>query len=197
MKYKLTPVTHFHLKPGDEVRAYHNMERKWCRPVRIVRKLDKEIYVTDVMKTRIHGIAQVISSLAKNQNKDLQRILTSLQKYVQGYVPDVFIIETIQRFGNGTDTEPFRHSMKNKTEALQNRGWFEETSTDQLPFYCSILSSQIVFTLKNVGTEQELPKAIPVAQGHMEYEKPITVHERTILKQSSLQIILCFASVAS
>lgn len=50
MRSKLPPCTHFFFNPRDKVRVHSAQERRWSSPVKVVRKIGKEVTVTDGIK---------------------------------------------------------------------------------------------------------------------------------------------------
>ena len=92
-------------------------------------------------------------------------------------------------------TQEFDDARQKEIDGLLSRGTFCPVRREDIPENANILGGRFVCTLKNVGTENEKPKARYVAQGHNDKEKPFIVHNITALRQSSIKIIVSTAAV--
>lgn len=134
---------------------------------------------------------------ANDQDKNLKRLLSGIQKFTQEYTPGIFITAKIDPSDQRADTNQFQRAIGTETEALYNRGCFEETTIHYLPEHSCLLSSRFVLTLKNVDAQNDQHKPRLVAQRQTNMENPIIFHDSTTLKHSSLRIILSFASITT
>lgn len=82
----LPPATLFLFESGDHIRIYHERERKWYGPTRVLTVWGKEVKVIDAIRKMTYEASQLLPARAELQERDLKRLLRGLSKYTQGYV---------------------------------------------------------------------------------------------------------------
>ena len=92
------------------------------------------------------------------------------------------------------DTQESDDAKQNEIDGLLALETFCPVRED-IPENANILAGSFVCTLRNVGTENEKPKARYFDQGHKDKEKPFTVHNITTLRSSSVKIIVSTTAV--
>lgn len=85
--------------------------------------------------------------------------------------------------------------MEQEVDGLNKRGYFDDIEVEKLPTNGNIPNSRFVLTMKQVGSQAQIFKAIPVVLGHFDKERSFLVHETKSLKNSSLQMILGYDSI--
>lgn len=70
LRSKLPPTTKYQLSPGDLVRVYREVKRKWVGPVQIIRLQNKIFHVTDGIKVKAFNRVQVMPVLTNNHAED-------------------------------------------------------------------------------------------------------------------------------
>ena len=109
----------------------------------------------------------------------------------------ILLNQVIEPTDQRADSEEFDKAKRKEVSGLEKRNTWRTVRKDSLPLRPNILGGQFVLSLKNVGTDCELPKARYVAQGHRVLDKPFMVHNITTLRQSSTRIIVSVAAIKS
>eukprot|EP00168_Porphyra_purpurea_P016741 TRINITY_DN552_c0_g1_i1.p1 TRINITY_DN552_c0_g1~~TRINITY_DN552_c0_g1_i1.p1 ORF type:complete len:862 (-),score=144.43 TRINITY_DN552_c0_g1_i1:471-2858(-) len=92
-------------------------------------------------------------------------------------------------------TARFEEAARKETAGLQDRGTFSAVLEGDLPPSANVIGGRFVYTLKNVGTKEELAKARFVAQGHRDQAKLFVVHNLATMRQRSTRLLVSTAAV--
>lgn len=91
-------------------------------------------------------------------------------------------------------TTRFRAAAAKEADGLQERGTFKRVKESDVPKGANIVGGRMVYTVKNVGTADEAPKARYVAQGNRDQAKWFVVHNLATLRQRSTRILVSTAA---
>lgn len=81
------------------------------------------------------------------------------------------------------DSETFPRANVAELEGLVSKNIWSVVNRRYLPKDANILGARFVLTLKESGSHNKMPKARFVAQGHLEKDKEVPVHNTTNLRQ--------------
>lgn len=91
-------------------------------------------------------------------------------------------------------TARFKAAAVKEADGLQERGTFKKVRECEVPKGANIVGGRMVYTVKNVGTADEAPKARYVAQGNRDQAKLFVVHNLATLRQRSTRILVSTAA---
>lgn len=86
LRSKVSPATNGAFAPGDHERLFEEKVNFWCGPVRVVRTCDKEVTLSDGMKTVTHGLSQAIPLQSALHDRDLKSFFLDCN-YICSYTP--------------------------------------------------------------------------------------------------------------
>lgn len=78
----------------DDVCVYKESDKEWCRPFNGIRENKKKVSVTDGKMTTSE-LSQVLPIAAANNDRDLKRLLSSVNRDMHGSVPGIPLIEML------------------------------------------------------------------------------------------------------
>lgn len=89
-----------------------------------------------------------------------------------------------------TGTARFKAAARKEALGLRDRGAFRNVKRRHLPVRANVIKGRFVYTINEVNTPEETPKARYVAQGQLDKAKPYVVHNLATLRQRSTRVIL-------
>lgn len=111
-------------------------------------------------------------------------------------VPSPAYITTIIPNGDPqVKTARFQAAAHKEVSGLNERGTFSHVKAKDIPSDANVIGGRFVFTLKHVGTPNEVPKARFVAQGHRDKAKALVVHNLATMRQRSTRLLVSTAAV--
>lgn len=108
---------------------------------------------------------------------------------------DVLITKVIPAGDPRLKTARFQEAAIKEVGGLRDRGTFQVVKLVDLPKGANIISGRFVYTLKQVGTPDEFPKARFVAQGHRDKAKDFVVHNLAVLRQRSTRMLVSTSAI--
>lgn len=93
---KLKPAIHAMFNPDKEVQVYKKQECTLFSLVQVIQTTWKGVTVADINMGKTFGISQVNPSKSSTYNRDLQRLHSGIQKYIQGCTPREILTEAIE-----------------------------------------------------------------------------------------------------
>lgn len=108
---------------------------------------------------------------------------------------NIFRTEVIPNGDPRLGTAQFVEAARKEADGLQERGTFTKVEAAEVPAGANVIGGRFVFTLKHVGTPQEMPKARFVAQGQHDKAKWFVVHNLATMRQRSTRVLVSTAAV--
>jgi len=108
---------------------------------------------------------------------------------------NVYLTKDVPAGDPRTPTAAFQAAAKAEVDGLLTRGAMRPVARSSLPTGSNIIRGRFVFTLKDVGTSDEKPKARYVAQGHLDKAKQFMVHNLATLRQRSTRLLVLTSAV--
>eukprot|EP00170_Pyropia_yezoensis_P001807 contig_7709_g1811 len=110
----------------------------------------------------------------------------------------LFSIDKVKEYLPPAPSQPtarFQEAAIKEVGGLRDRGTFQVVKLVDLPKGANIISGRFVYTLKQVGTPDEFPKARFVAQGHGDKAKDFVVHNLAVLRQRSTRMLVSTSAI--
>lgn len=92
-------------------------------------------------------------------------------------------------------TARFQKAARKEVAGLYERGAFRVVKMADVPAGANIISGRFVYTLKNVGSKDEMAKGRYVAQGQSDQAKPFVVHNLATLRQRSTRLLVSTSAI--
>ena len=197
LKSKLPPATKFLIKPGDEVRVYREISKKWEGPFTVTKTSPKLISVTDGIKVKQFNITTVLPIAAETNDADHKHDMETLQ----GKEPstnlvtttaydNIYLTEVLLKSDPRYTSSKSQEAIKPEIEGLLERKAFAFVDIKDIPVGANILGGRIILAIKNPGTLTERHKARFVVQGHKDREKGFLVHISKTVRYRNLRLMI-------
>ena len=92
------------------------------------------------------------------------------------------------------NTTRFRDAALKEVAGLRDRSAFHAVPTTDVPPQANVIGGRFLYSLKHVGTPEEMAKARFVAQGHRDKAKWFVVHNLATLRQRSTRLLVSTAA---
>ena len=92
---KLPPAKIYYIQPGDNLLIYREKEKEWMGPHRVARICEKEVFVDWEGKEKHFNLAQVLPMPREQGDRELKRLLQSMEQFKSNPPPGIFKTETL------------------------------------------------------------------------------------------------------
>lgn len=89
LRSKLPPATRYDIQQGIEVLVCRKKEKQWVGPYRVVRVMEKEVYVDWDGEKKHFNLCQVVPMPQTQRDRELKRLLEGMKQFKSDPPPGV------------------------------------------------------------------------------------------------------------
>ena len=184
---------HYDMKAGDYVLVHREKKNRWVEPYRDDRIEEKRGLITDGKYCRPVNVCQLLPHTLKERDLELKRLLkrpAELQSFHEINISEVFYPSNER-----ARTEQCIDAIASEVKELLERSVFKCMKKKNVPNGPNILTTRMVFAVKNIGTEKEKYKAHLAAHGHKDRDRHNCIQNSPPGRPISLRMLLTSTSI--
>jgi len=168
LKSKLPPATKYLIKPGDQVRVYRELSKRWDGPFTVTKVSNKIISVTDGNTVKEFNITSILPIPPSTNDQDLLHDMNTLATAgnLINYTYDIHATEILLKSDPRYHNQKSQDAISTEISGLLQRKAFAFVQESDIPENANVLGGRMIMAIKNPDTELERYKARFVVQGH-------------------------------